>query len=97
MAKLTHSEITRLRALFQKMDRDDLNHAVELHKARSKNLTTLSAMKFTVGDTVQFTSGSRLIEGIVDKVNRKTINVSTHTWPSTQTWRVSPSLLSKVA
>jgi len=93
MAKLTHSEIATLRALFQKMDRADLNHVVELHKARSKNLTTLAAMNFTVGDTVQFTSGSRLIEGIVEKVNRKTINVSTHT----QKWRVSPSLLFKVA
>jgi uncharacterized protein YkvS len=93
MAKLTHTEITRLRALFLKMDRDDLDHVVELHKARSRNLITLTAMKFTVGDTVQFTSGARLIEGIVEKVNRKTINVSTHT----QKWRVSPSLLTKVA
>lgn len=93
MAKLTHTEITRLRALFLKMDRDDLDHVVELHEARSRNLITLSAMKFTVGDTVQFTSGARLIEGIVEKVNRKTINVSTHT----QKWRVSPSLLTKVA
>lgn len=92
MAKLTHTEIARLRALFLKMDRDDLDHVVELHKARSRNLITLSAMKFTVGDTVQFTSGARLIEGIVEKVNRKTINVSTHT----QKWRVSPSLLTKV-
>ena len=93
MAKLTHTEITRLRALFLKMDRDDLDNVVELHKARSRDLITLTAMKFTVGDTVQFTSGARLIEGIVEKVNRKTINVSTHT----QKWRVSPSLLTKVA
>jgi hypothetical protein len=94
MAKLTHTEITRLRTLFLKMDRDDLDHVVELHKARSRNLITLTAMKFTVGDTVQFTSTrGRLIEGIVEKVNRKTINVSTHT----QKWRVSPSLLTKVA
>ena len=92
MAKLTHSEIATLRALFQKIDRADLDHVVELHKARSRNLITLTAMKFTVGDTVQFTSGSRLIEGIVEKVNRKTINVSTQT----QKWRVSPSLLTKV-
>ena len=92
MAKLTHSEIATLRALFQKMDRADLDHVVELHKARSRNLITLTAMKFTVGDTVQFTSGARLIEGIVEKVNRKTINISTQT----QKWRVSPSLLTKV-
>ena len=92
MTKLTHSEIATLRALFQKMDRADLDHVVELHKARSRNLITLSAMKFTIGDTVQFTSGARLIEGIVEKVNRKTINISTQT----QKWRVSPSLLTKV-
>ena len=95
MAKLTHSQIATLRALFQKMDREDLDLAVDLHNIRSKNLIMMAAMKFTVGDTVQFTSGARLIEGIVEKVNRKTINVSTHT--PVQKWRVSPSLLTKVA
>ena len=93
MAKLTQNEMKDLYVLFAKMDRDDLDHVVQLHKIQSKKLIAAVASKFTVGDTVQFTSGSRIIEGIVEKVNRKTINISTHT----QKWRVSPSLLTKVA
>ena len=90
---LTKTQKQKLTMLFTNMDRDDLNLVADLHKQASRFVSALDASKFTVGDTVQFTSGSRLIEGIVEKVNRKTINVSTHT----QKWRVSPSLLTKVA
>ena len=90
---LTKTQKQKLTMLFTDMDRTDLNLVAELHKQTSRAVSAREASKFIVGDTVQFTSGSRLIEGIVEKVNRKTINVSTHT----QNWRVSPSLLSKVA
>ena len=88
---LTKNQKQKLTMLFTDMDRTDLNLVTDLHKQASRFLVAREASKFVVGDTVQFTSGSRLIEGIVEKVNRKTINISTHT----QKWRVSPSLLTK--
>ena len=90
---LTKTQKQKLTMLFANMDRSDLDLVVDLHNQANRFLTARAASKFTIGDTVQFTSGARLIEGIVEKVNRKTIKVSTHT----QKWRVSPSLLTKVA
>lgn len=89
---LTKTQKQKLTMLFTDMDRTDLNLVAQLHKQTSRAISTREASKFIIGDTVQFTSGARLIEGIVEKVNRKTINVST----PTQNWRVSPSLLTKV-
>ena len=88
---LTQTQKQKLTMRGYDMDRQDLNLVTDLHRQASRFLVALDASKFTIGDTVQFTSGSRLIEGIVEKVNRKTINISTHT----QNWRVSPSLLTK--
>jgi len=91
---LTKTQKQKLTMLFTDMDRTDLNLVTDLHKQASRFLAAREASKFTIGDTVQFTSTrGRLIEGIVEKVNRKTINIST----STVSWRVSPSLLTKVA
>jgi uncharacterized protein YijF (DUF1287 family) len=91
---LTKTQKQKLTMLFTDMDRADLNLVTDLHKQASRFLVAREASKFVVGDTVQFTSTrGRLIEGIVEKVNRKTINIST----STVSWRVSPSLLTRVA
>ena len=91
---LTKTQKQKLTMLFTDMDRADLNLVTDLHKQTSRFLAAREASKFTIGDTVRFTSTrGRLIEGIVEKVNRKTINIST----STVSWRVSPSLLTKVA
>ena len=91
---LTKTQKQKLTMLFTDMDRTDLNLVTNLHKQTSRFLVAREASKFVIGDTVQFTSTrGRLIEGIVEKVNRKTINIST----STVSWRVSPSLLTKLA
>lgn len=91
---LTKTQKQKLTMLFADMDRSDLNLVADLHKQASRFVSARAAAKFTVGDEVEFTSGSSLIRGIVEKVNVKTVNVSVEFG---RNWRVSPSLLTKVA
>ena len=91
---LTQTQKQKLTMLFTDMDRKDLDLVTTLHKQASRFLVAREASKFVVGDEVEFTSGSSLIHGIVEKVNQKTINVSVEMGGG---WRVSPSLLTKVA
>ena len=91
---LTKTQKQELTVLFSHMDRSDFNLVVDLHKTATHLISRQEASKFTVGDEVEFRSGSSLIQGIVEKVNRKTINVSVEFG---RNWRVSPSLLTKVA
>ena len=91
---LTKTQKQELTVLFSHMDRSDLNLVVDLHKTATRLISRQEASRFTVGDEVEFRSGSSLIQGIVEKVNRKTINVSVEFG---RNWRVSPSLLTKVA
>ena len=91
---LTKTQKQELTVLFSHMDRSDLNLVVDLHKAATRLISRQEASKFIVGDEVEFRSGSSLIQGIVEKVNRKTINVSVEFG---RNWRVSPSLLTKIA
>ena len=91
---LTKIQKQKLTMLFTDMDRKDLNLVADLHKQTSRFLSRNEASKFVVGDEVEFTSGSSLIRGIVEKVNVKTINVS---FEFGRNWRVSPSLLTKIA
>lgn len=91
---LTKTQKQKLTMLFSDMDREDLNLFADLHKQTSKFLTRKEASEFVVGDEVEFTGRSRLIRGIVKKINVKTIIISAHTG---RNWRVSPSLLTKIA
>ena len=91
---LTKTQKQELTVLFSHMDRSDLNLVVDLHKTATRLISRHEASKFSVGDEVEFRSGSSLIQGIVEKVNRKTINVSVEFG---RNWRVSPSLLTKIA
>ena len=91
---LTQTQKQELTVLFSHMDRKDLDLVVTLHKQASRFVSARAASKFVIGDEVEFTSGSSLIRGIVEKVNVKTINVSVEFG---RNWRVSPSLLTKIA
>jgi len=61
-------------------------------KARYNTLARDEATQFRIGMTVSFTHQNKEIEGVVEKINRKSINVNTPFGG----WRISPSLLTVV-
>ena len=75
MANLTQTEMKSLYSLFAKMDREDLDHADNLRTMRVRKIVASEASKFSVGDIVEFTARNSRINAIIEKVNRKTINV----------------------
>lgn len=91
MAKLTQNQMKSLSSLFAKMDREDLNHVVNLHNTRSRKITAESAAKFSIGDIVSFTGKYGAIKATIEKINRKTIKVRDN--KTSMRWSVSPTHL----
>jgi hypothetical protein len=87
---LTQSDLKTLSQIFAKMDRQDFATVADMYKQAQAMCTRREAAVFRVGDTVYFDSkrGMR-VTGKIQKINRKTIHVST----TEGTWKVSPSLL----
>ena len=95
MANLTQTEMKSLYSLFAKMDREDIDHADNLRTMRVRKIVAGEASKFSVGDIVEFTARNSRINAIIEKVNRKTINVRDNA--TGMKWRVSPSFLTLVS
>ena len=95
MANLTQNEMKSLYSLFAKMDREDLDHAVNLHNLRSRKITAESASKFSIGDIVSFTAKNSVINATIEKINRKTVKVRDN--ETSMRWSVSPSFLTLVS
>lgn len=88
---LTAKQTEKLIALINKMDDDDLNTSASIFNARRRQLQAEIATSFSVGQKVTFVSSKRgPVNGIISKINRKTIQVKA----GTVNWKVSPSLLS---
>jgi urease alpha subunit len=66
----------------------------EALRARWDILTKEEAKSFSIGQKVFFIKAGRRIEGIVMKVNRKTVNIEVDPFTS---YRVSPSFLKVIA
>lgn len=83
----------------KKIDLDDLtrDELIKLNKrivSRIKELDAESTTSFSLGDKVSFrTKKGKVVRGTVDKVNRKTIDVTDST--SMMKWRVSASMLQR--
>ncbi|MEA3307582.1 MAG: hypothetical protein U9Q34_07335 [Elusimicrobiota bacterium] len=60
---------------------------------RIEYLRSLNLYRFKVGDRVSFQDAERVVEGLVVRINRKTISVDT---PGAS-WRLPPSLLTKLS
>jgi len=76
-------------------DRSEIKEFWDILKRRSGQIEEQLTTNFKVGDTVQFKSKKRygeMIKGKITQINRKTISVKTEM----TTWRVSPSLLTKI-
>lgn len=93
---LTKSELNRMAQLFAKMDSDDYNTVVGMFKQAQTRRQQMAAAVFKIGDTVKFNAKGRVRQAVITKVNRKTIAVKETEGLGMQ-WKVSPSLLTKVA
>lgn len=89
---LTTTEMKTIASLFAKMDSKQASEIAKMFNDSQKIRQRQEASQFSVNDTVTFTDRlGRRITGTVEKVNRKTIKVST----SIGRYSVSPSLLTK--
>lgn len=92
---LSEKQKSALTTIFNTLDRNDLDFITQLHKNRSGAISANEAARFTIGDTVSFTARGSIVEGIVERVNRKTVKVDCNRTHAK--WSVSPSFLTKVA
>ena len=76
-------------------DNATLDAIIDQIKARRGQIQTQIGGSYPIGDTVKFDARSRgIITGTISKINQKTIVVKT---TMSGTWKVTPSLLKKVA
>ena len=68
-----------------------LNQIYAAAKQAQTNIQQSAASKFVIGDTVKFDSKRGMVNGIIQKVNRKTVKVKDA--KNNVLWSVSPSLL----
>jgi len=93
MKKLNQTTLNTIR----NADRATLDAIIAEIKMRQRTIQQEIAVSYRIGDKVRFDANRRgMIEGLVTKVNQKTIKVK-QTNGLGVTWSVSPSLLKKVA
>lgn len=68
---------------------EDIKEAYSLLKRRTSSLNALAATRYAIGDRVCFTHGAQRLEGVIVKVNQKTVTVDC----GGLKWRVPPSHL----
>ena len=91
MTKLSPEFLKTLNSL----SREEIKAVHEILRHRASGLEASVAVSFKAGDKVRFDARTKgIITGKVIKVNGKTIKVLSD---KGGTWRVSPSLLNKVA
>jgi hypothetical protein len=72
---------------------DDLHEVYAFLKGVQTRIMTISAQKFMAGDAIEFTYKGKKVQGIVTKVNQKTIKVLS---TDKVKWSISPNLLKKL-
>jgi hypothetical protein len=80
-------------AIIETQDIENLRQLGTAVRMRIDQLQESGKLAFKVGSKVSFVGRGVPVIGIVTKINRKTITVKT----SSSAWRVSPTLLKKVA
>ena len=92
MDKATRSQLAGLLA---GMDADELREAFDMVRDAFRSLERRHATAFAAGDCVQFRSrNGHVLKGTVEYPNDKTVTIKAE---DGRKWRVSPSLLEKVA
>jgi len=74
-------------------NKDEIHELWNILKGRSRQLEEQLTYAFNVGNKVYFNNKGIKTEGIIEKVNRKSISVKVGEFAH---WNVSPSLLTKV-
>ena len=82
--------VSDIQKAISKLNHDELNDLVRAINTRRKVIDRQAITQFCVGDQVWFSGKGRIVNGVVTKVNRKTIAVKA---VGNQMWRVSASLL----
>lgn len=72
----------------------DIREAWDILKVRFDELRRAATYSFSIGDNVTFQNRGIRYEGVVEKLNQKTVSVRIS---SGGTWRVTSSVLTKVA
>lgn len=81
--------------LIKDMNREEVNIVWDQCNAQIDRLRILDMLQFKEGDIVTFTSRrGETITGTIEKINRKTVSVKP--LEGFRTWRVGPSLLTKI-
>ena len=75
------------------MNNDELNQVIEAIKMQRTWLARTTARAMAVGDTVEFEARGRTVQGVVTKINRKTVIVRENGYGN---WKVTASLLKMV-
>ena len=76
------------------MDSDEINQVVEAIKLQRTYNARQTARALTVGAMVSFEGrGGKTVTGVVEKINQKTVVVSTPTGK----WKVTASMLKQIA
>ena len=89
--KLSTTEMETILALVGKADYDQLNEIARRVQLQRTFLANQKVRSFVVGDSVKFTSRSKMVEtGVVSKVNRRYIHVQV----GHMNWKVPAEMLS---
>ena len=83
--------VQQARELIGRMSSEELNSVVAAVKLQRTWLARQASRTVTIGSAVRFPARGRVIEGVVLKVNRKTIQVRENN--SYTTWRVHATLV----
>jgi uncharacterized protein YkvS len=88
-------KLNELRKILATMENgDDYAAVIREVKAAHKRLQKQVTTNLSIGDTVRFDAKTRgIIQGVITKINTKTIVVDA----GAMTWKVTPSLVEKVA
>ena len=76
--------------IFKISSNEEMRDVIQAVKLRQRELNSQAAFQFRVGQKVSFKGKGVTVNGLVTKVNTKTIHVKAETGSN---WRVSPSLL----
>jgi len=89
--KLSTTEMETILVLVGKADYDQLNEIARRVQLQRTFLANQKVRSFVVGDSVKFTSRSKMVEtGVISKVNRRYIHVQV----GHMNWKVPAEMLS---
>jgi hypothetical protein len=89
--KLSTSEMETVLALLGKADFDQCKEVIDRVQLQRTFLANQKVRSFVVGDSVKFTSRSKMVEtGVISKVNRRYIHVQV----GHMNWKVPAEMLS---